>query len=166
MKKLLIYVIEDNKLIRQLITQKLSGIYDLTVLEFDNGDSVFGCLKQSPPDLVILDYHFSQSELKYPNGLSFLQALKRYSSVPVIALSGQGEKEVMSAIIEKGATDYISKDEPDFLDDLQKSVNNIVTYKDHKRQLNMTLINANTKFLVVIVMLILLMASIILVFKN
>ena len=48
--------------------------------------------------------------------------------------------------------EVISLSLPDFLDDLQKSVNNIVTYKDHKRQLNMTLINANTKFLVVIVM--------------
>lgn len=166
MKKLLVYIIEDNLLIRQLITQKLSSTYDLTVMEFDNGDSVFESLKLNGPDLVILDYHFSQSELKYPNGLSFLQELKEISSVPVIVLSGQGEKDVMSAIIEKGATDYISKDESDFLTDLQKSVDIIISYQGHKRQLNKTLLNPNTKFLMVVGFLLLITITVFFTLKN
>lgn len=153
MKSLIIFIIEDNRLIRKLISQKLSGLYDLQVFEFENGDSVFDCLTQVTPDLVILDYHFSQPKLKYENGLSFLNALKKQCQAPVIALSGQGEKEVMSAIIENGAIDYISKDEADFLIDLQKSVGTILEYQNNGKEIKQTLFNANTKFMAFIIVL-------------
>ncbi len=101
-KNPLIYVIDDNAMLRALINQQLQNTLACEVVSFEHADNVLDDWNSVTPDLVILDYQFEIPDLKYKNGLQFLHALRSQSNVPVIALTGQSEKEVMSTLIKQG----------------------------------------------------------------
>jgi DNA-binding response OmpR family regulator len=145
----IIFVIDDNAMLRELIKEQLQKTMQCKVILFAHADQVLDSLESENPDLLILDYEFEIPELKYHNGLQFLTALRNVSNVPVIALSGQTEKEIMSTIVKHGANDYIPKDEPQFMEALMGAVQTILTYKETQRQLRSSVYNVNTKFVVV-----------------
>jgi len=70
-------------------------------------DMLFEILKQFTPDLILLDVN-----MPYINGWQAIRHLKsdsRYSSIPVIFLTGQNDKESILKGFNLGAADYISK---------------------------------------------------------
>ncbi len=151
-KNPLIYVIDDNAMLRALINQQLQNTLACEVVSFEHADNVLDDWNSVTPDLVILDYQFEIPDLKYKNGLQFLHALRSQSNVPVIALTGQSEKEVMSTLIKQGANDYIPKDEPQFLETLMSSVQTILSFQETQRQLKTSVFNVNAKFLLIILL--------------
>ncbi|MEZ0070427.1 two-component system KDP operon response regulator KdpE [Streptacidiphilus sp. MAP12-20] len=59
---------------------------------------------QNPPDAIILDLGLPQI-----GGLQVLQALRAWSAVPVIVLSGRSEFAEKVAALDAGADDYVTK---------------------------------------------------------
>ncbi|MBF9068843.1 response regulator [Streptacidiphilus fuscans] len=59
---------------------------------------------QNPPDAVILDLGLPQI-----GGLQVIQALRAWSAVPVIVLSGRSEFAEKVAALDAGADDYVTK---------------------------------------------------------
>lgn len=101
-----ILVIEDDKFLRELISQKLlrEG-YD--IVEAVDGEKGIEGANKEKPDLVLLDLI-----LPGIDGFEVLAKLKadpKLSNIPVIILSNLGQKTDIEKGIEMGAVDYLIK---------------------------------------------------------
>ena len=148
MKKLdTIFLVEDNTILAELIQHNLIKKLDCKVVLFQNADEVANYSEQEKPDVIILDYNYDELDLEIKNGLDFLIKLRDKSNVPVIALSGQKDKEVAVDIIRNGANDYINKDDTNFMLSLTESVETIFKIRETKRRLKKAISTLNAKFL-------------------
>jgi len=101
-----ILVIEDDKFLRDLISQKLiKEGYDIA--EAVDGEKGVESAKEEKPDLVLLD-------LILP-GIDGFEVLSRIKSdpssaqIPVIILSNLGQKDDIERGLKMGAADYLIK---------------------------------------------------------
>jgi len=101
-----ILIIEDDKFLRELISQKLlKEGYDIA--EAVDGEKGIKSVKDEKPDLVLLD-------LILP-GIDGFEVLSRIKSdpllaqTPVIILSNLGQKDDIDRGLKIGATDYMIK---------------------------------------------------------
>jgi len=101
-----ILVIEDDKFLRELISQKLiKEGYDIA--EAVDGEKGVESVKEEKPDLVLLD-------LILP-GIDGFEVLSRIKSdpasaqVPIIILSNLGQKDDIERGLKMGAADYLIK---------------------------------------------------------
>lgn len=101
-----ILVIEDDKFLRELISQKiLKEGYD--VAEAVDGEKGVEAVKKEKPDLVLLDLI-----LPGIDGFEVLARIKAdpsISQVPVIILSNLGQKDDIEKGLKMGAVDYMIK---------------------------------------------------------
>src|SRR3989344_1846631 len=89
-----ILIIEDDKFLRDLLSQKLSR-------------EGFKSAVEDPPDLILLDL-----VLPGIDGFSILERIKKeakLSSVPVLILSNLGQKEDVDRALALGAVDFMIK---------------------------------------------------------
>lgn len=131
MKK--IYLLEDSKVVTQLLKFDLVNEFNCEVITFDNGNDLVQNLSLKP-DVIILD-HFIDNEFQ-ENGLVVLNRIKEINKViPVIMFTGQHDLKLAVNLIHAGAVDYIDKNEDSFLENINNSVRNIFKYEDTVRQL-------------------------------
>lgn len=101
-----ILIIEDDKFLRELITQKLlKENYDTS--EAVDGEEGLKKIKEERPDLILLDLI-----LPGIDGFEVLAKMKEDSAlnkIPVIILSNLGQKEDVEKGLKLGATDYLIK---------------------------------------------------------
>jgi len=104
MKKILI--IEDDKFLRELITQKLLK-EEFEVSEAVDGEEGIKKVKEEKPDLVLLDLI-----LPGIDGFEVLFKMREdavLSTIPVIILSNLGQREEVEKGLKLGAIDYLIK---------------------------------------------------------
>lgn len=101
-----ILIIEDDKFLRELISQKLvKEEYDIS--EAVDGEEGIKKIKEEKPELILLDLI-----LPGIDGFEVLSRMKEdasISSIPVIILSNLGQKEDVEKGLKLGATDYLIK---------------------------------------------------------
>jgi len=101
-----ILVIEDDKFLRELISQKLvKEGYDIS--EAMDGEEGIEAAKKEQPDLILLDLI-----LPGIDGFEVLARIKsepEASKVPVIILSNLGQKDDIEKALKMGAVDYLIK---------------------------------------------------------
>ena len=101
-----VLVIEDDKFLRELISQKLSKEgYD--VLEAIDGEKGVESLEKENPDVILLDLI-----LPGIDGFEVLTKIKSMpekSKIPVIILSNLGQKDDIEKGLNMGAVDYLIK---------------------------------------------------------
>jgi two-component system cell cycle response regulator DivK len=100
-----IAVIEDNKDNRLLVRSLLSEFYSIT--EYETGFEAFPGLRNSTPDLILLDI-----SLPGMDGLEVLALLKndeRLKKIPVIALTAHAVSGDREQYLAAGFNDYIAK---------------------------------------------------------
>jgi CheY-like chemotaxis protein len=116
MKK--IAVIEDNPDNRLLVRALLEDSYELT--EYDNGNDALDVMRQSPPDLILLDI-----SLPGIDGVEVLRLIRedpRLATLPVIALTAHAMDTARERFLEAGFDQYVSKpitDEDVLLDSIR-----------------------------------------------
>src|SRR4030042_1402546 len=101
-----ILVIEDDKFLRELISQKLTK-EGYTVENAIDGEEGVKKIKEGKPDLVLLDLI-----LPGIDGFEVLTRARETSPmlrVPVIILSNLGQKEDIERGLKLGAVDYLIK---------------------------------------------------------
>lgn len=104
MKKILI--IEDDKFLRELISQKISK-EGYEIAEAVDGEKGIESVKSEKPDLILLD-------LILP-GIDGFEVLDRIKSdpeaaqIPVIILSNLGQRDDIEKGLKMGATDFLIK---------------------------------------------------------
>lgn len=101
-----ILIVEDDKFLRDLISQKLlKAGYDIT--EAIDGEKGIEGVKKEKPDLVLLDLI-----LPGVDGFEVLSQIKAdpiLAQIPVIILSNLGQKEDVERGLKLGAVDYLIK---------------------------------------------------------
>lgn len=106
-----ILIIEDEKLIRWSIREKLKG-EGYTVAEAETGRQAFAMLDKEDVDLLLLDYRLPDTD-----GLEILKRLhESMPEVSVVMMTAYGTVESAVQAMKLGAFDYLSK--PVDLDEL------------------------------------------------
>ncbi|MEK7519581.1 MAG: response regulator [Patescibacteria group bacterium] len=101
-----ILIIEDDKFLRELISQKLNK-EGYKVIEAGDGEEGVKKLKEEKPDLILLDLI-----LPGIDGFEVLTRVKEDASVaqiPVIILSNLGQVDDVERGLKLGAVDYLIK---------------------------------------------------------
>ena len=102
----LIYCVEDDAGIRELITLALSTA-DFEVVGFEEAQEFYDELKKRTPDLILLDLMLPKID-----GMTILKELKKdtnYSDIPVIILTAKSMELDKVKGLESGADDFITK---------------------------------------------------------
>lgn len=132
-----ILVIDDEKLIRWSIIQKLTD-WEYNTCEAENGEQAFQVMRKESPDLVILDLHLPDRL-----GIEILRELKQeWPGLPVIMVTAYGSIDEAVASMRLGAYDFITK--PIDFDKLQRTLghalealnlkNELAYYKEKEQQ--------------------------------
>lgn len=101
-----ILIIEDDKFLRDLMTQKLAKD-GFTVMTAVDGDEGLKAVMADTPDIVVLDLILPKVD-----GFGVLEQMKKndkLSQVPVLVLSNLGQKEDVTRAVSLGAEDFLIK---------------------------------------------------------
>ncbi|MEI6601993.1 MAG: response regulator transcription factor [Clostridia bacterium] len=103
MNEKLIYVVDDEQNIRDLIREYLinSGY---RVETFDNGEDVLEAFKRNPADMLILDIMMPEMD-----GLTVCKEVRKICNVPIIMVSAKDDEIDKIIGLEIGGDDYIAK---------------------------------------------------------
>jgi DNA-binding NtrC family response regulator len=108
-----VFIVDDDQMIRQMMEDKLKSFHH-HVSSFSNGEDCLNSLDEHP-DVVVLDYHLDKSIREAANGLQILEAIKKnYPNIHVIMLSSQEKYSLALQTIQKGAEQYVIKDNDAF----------------------------------------------------
>lgn len=99
----MIYVVEDDKSIRNLVLYALSE-KDYQVRGFEDGLDVVEAVREESVDLLILDIMLPEKD-----GIEILKEIREFSNVPVIMLTARDDEFDKVLGLESGADDYITK---------------------------------------------------------
>jgi len=101
-----ILVVDDMEMNRAVIGRRLEKL-DYTVVGVDSGAAALAMLKQSQPDIMLLDFMMPQM-----NGIEVLRELRANAStrdLPVIMVTARAESEAIVEALAAGADDYVTK---------------------------------------------------------
>ena len=101
-----ILVIEDDKFLRELISQKLIQ-EGYKIVEAMDGEKGLEAIKKEKPDLILLDLI-----LPGIDGFEVLTRIKKdqpETKIPIIILSNLGQKDDIEKGLKMGAVDYLIK---------------------------------------------------------
>jgi len=101
-----ILIVEDDTILRDLISQKLKKAnYD--IVEAVDGEEGLKKAKENKPDIILLDLI-----LPGIDGFGVLEQIKKdpeIDKIPVVILSNLGQKEEIEKGMSLGATDFLIK---------------------------------------------------------
>ena len=109
-----IFIVDDNELFSKTLSNYLNHNSGHSVSTFCTGEE---CLKNisENPDVFILDFYLDSVRRDAANGLEILKTIRKYDPVAhVIMLSGQESYEKALQTIQKGAEQYVIKDNSAF----------------------------------------------------
>lgn len=98
-----ILIADDNQSIRTYSSLILEQ-HGFKVIEVNNGQEVVEELKSKAVDLVIMDI-----EMPKMNGLEATYEIRLFSSVPIVAYTGNSSQKMIDTILQSGMNDYIVK---------------------------------------------------------
>lgn len=106
LKEITIVLAEDQKLMREGIKSLLEDEVHLKVIgEAENGRELLDLLKQTQPDIILLDI-----DMPVMGGKEALEVIsKRYPKIKVIMLSMHNDEYIISACMTMGARSYLAK---------------------------------------------------------
>ena len=114
-------VVEDNPDNRLLVQAILEDRYDL--VEYENGAAALEGLKDSPPDLVLLD--ISLPEMDGTEVLRRMRADETLARIPVVALTAHAMAGDREKYLAQGFDGYVTKpivDESILLDAIERAL--------------------------------------------
>jgi two-component system KDP operon response regulator KdpE len=96
-------IVEDDEPTRSALAAALRA-HDYTVVEADSVAGARRAWDQARPDVIILDLGLPDRD-----GLSFLRAVRREATTPVLVLSAREQERDKVSALEQGADDYVTK---------------------------------------------------------
>jgi DNA-binding NtrC family response regulator len=109
-----VFVVDDDEMMSMALEDHLTRNTLHEIFCFKTGEDCIKSLRLQP-DIIILDYNLNSVEKEAANGMAILEAIKRLNrDIPVILFSSQDAYSVALQSINKGATQYVIKDENAF----------------------------------------------------
>ena len=121
-----VFIVDDDNMFAAMLAGHLGHNKMLRVFHFSTGEACLSEMSQRP-DFIILDFNLNSETAEAADGLAILEKIKRIDErVHVIMLSSQTHYGVAARTIQKGAEQYVIKDETAFhqiseiIDDIMK----------------------------------------------
>jgi len=114
-----VFIIEDDFLFIEILVNLLESVNsEISSKNVRINFQTFYSTKEASyelsqnPDIVMLDYFLIDDELKADTGTKLLDVIKEHNpDIDVIIVSGQENDNIREELLEKGATNYLGKDE-------------------------------------------------------
>ncbi|MCJ7581332.1 MAG: response regulator, partial [Candidatus Aminicenantes bacterium] len=119
MKRKKILIVDDEKLMRWSLSQKLSE-WNLDAVTAEDGKTALNLIPQEMPDLIMLD-------IKLPDkkGTDLLKEIKsKWQELPVVMITAYGVLDDVVTAMRRGAYDFITK--PIDYTKLQSTIKNAI----------------------------------------
>jgi DNA-binding NarL/FixJ family response regulator len=123
MENKLIFFVDDDKMMLNLMEYTFKCREGFDVKSFYSGEE---CLEnlQLNPGLIVLDYYLGEGESTIMSGLdTFKKINERNKHIPVIILSREKDKALITEFLQSGALRYVIKDDF-FINTLIETVEN------------------------------------------
>ncbi|HKR05921.1 MAG TPA: response regulator [Bacteroidia bacterium] len=109
-----IFIVDDDEMQRVALEDYITMKTPHKVRTFGTGEECLRSLDEEP-DIIILDYYLNTVQKDAANGMEILQKIKKnYPKIHIIMLSSQERYAVAMQTIQKGAEQYVIKDEDAF----------------------------------------------------
>ncbi|MCX6249842.1 MAG: response regulator [Bacteroidetes bacterium] len=109
-----IFIVDDDAMLTEALKDYLTRRTPNEIHIFSTGEDCLRHLSQNP-DVIILDYYLNTVQKDAANGMEILQVIKKhYPDLHVIMLSNQERYAIALQTIQKGAEQYVIKDENSF----------------------------------------------------
>ena len=104
-----VLIVDDEPTMRKVMRSLLQAIGVRTIYEADDGNSGLKAIGAVLPDVVIVDW-----EMPRPNGPEFVRTVRSPDTfplphVPIIMLTGHGERSRVVAAVSLGVNDFLVK---------------------------------------------------------
>jgi CheY-like chemotaxis protein len=109
LRSLKVLIVDDNAFMRKIVRDLLSNIGIRSTAEAADGIAALEAVRAAMPDLVILDW-----EMPFLNGFEFVRIVRTpgvfpYSDLPIIMLSGHGERAHVLEAMRLGVNEFLKK---------------------------------------------------------
>ncbi len=109
-----IFIVDDDDMMAMALEDHLTRNTLHEIHVFTTGEECIKNLRMQP-DVIILDYNLNSVHKEAANGMAILDAIKKLNrDIPVVLFSSQDAYSVALQSINKGATQYVIKDEKAF----------------------------------------------------
>jgi DNA-binding NarL/FixJ family response regulator len=109
-----IFIVDDDAMLSEALTDYLTRKTQHQVKTFQTGEECLKHLSENP-EVIILDYYLNSVQKDAANGMEVLQTIKKhYPKTHIIMLSSQERIGIAMQTIQKGAEQYVIKDEDAF----------------------------------------------------
>ena len=109
-----IFIVDDDTMLTEALRDHLTRKTPNDIHIFNTGEDCLRHLSENP-DVIILDYYLNSVQKDAANGMEILQVIKKhYPGLHVIMLSSQEHYAIALQTIQKGAEQYVVKDETAF----------------------------------------------------
>lgn len=109
-----IFIVDDDEMLTLALSDYLTRDINHDISVFHTGEDFLEHISENP-DVVILDYYLNTVNKEAANGIQILEAISNYvHNTRVIMLSSQESYMTAAKTIQKGAVQYIIKDEEAF----------------------------------------------------
>lgn len=124
-----IYVVEDNKTESLLLKLALSGISNIEIEQFPNGQSLLDAMNVATPNIFIADLNLPDLDGKEV----IKEAFKKAPNLEVIVVSAQADVYKIGELQEMGIYNYVVKSES-CLKYMKKVIDDLVLFIETKHQ--------------------------------
>lgn len=109
-----IFIVDDDEMLTEALSDFLTRKVAHEISVFNTGEDFIEHIGENP-DVVILDYYLNTVHKDAANGLEVLEAIHSHlKNTRVIMLSSQESYVTAAKTIQKGALQYVIKDEDAF----------------------------------------------------
>ncbi len=109
-----IFIVDDDKFFGEMLKEHLLKKSGRNISVFKTGEDCLDNLHENP-NLIILDYNLDSINRDAANGLKILQFIRKKNQLlPVVMLSNQDQYSIALQTIQKGAEQYVIKDDEAF----------------------------------------------------
>lgn len=102
-----IYVVDDDMMIRKLLKNIILSAFQVRVVDFDNAEAAMGKAAEAPPALIILDLYMPK--LSGKEALWMMRAVPEITQVPIIICSVESQLDPIRSLVQLGINGYLLK---------------------------------------------------------
>ena len=109
-----IFIVDDDEMLTEALSDYLTRKVAHNISVFATGEDCMQHLSENP-EVIILDFYLNSVKKDAANGLEVLEAFRKYlPNTRFIMLSSQEHYAIALQTIQKGAEQYVVKDETAF----------------------------------------------------
>ena len=102
-----ILIVDDSPTIRRMVRASLGTVPGTTIVEAVSGLQAIEALAIAPVHAIVLD--LNMPDMHGLDVLRFVRSHERYRTVPVLVLTTRGDSTSREAVMQAGATSYMTK---------------------------------------------------------